>query len=97
MTHVFVVEIRDVANIGGITAVIVEVTPVTGLTGSTLPLAVGLDLITQTGPLIWPILAEKNSTRITWSINAGKIGTLQVHVGVGMRIRRTKMNINAVA
>jgi len=46
ITHVIMDGIRDVANIGGITVVIVEVTPVTGLTVATLPLVVGSDLMT---------------------------------------------------
>jgi len=57
--------IRDVENIGGITIVIVEVTPVTGLAVATLPLAVGSNLMTQIDPLNHPILAETKSTRIT--------------------------------
>jgi len=40
-THAMVVGIRYVPNIGGITAVIVEVTKVTGITVAILSLAVG--------------------------------------------------------
>jgi len=40
-THAIVVGIRYVPNIGGITAVIVEVTKVTGITVAILSLAVG--------------------------------------------------------
>jgi len=46
ITHVIVDRIRDVANIGGITVLIVEVTPVTGLAVEILSLAVGFDLMT---------------------------------------------------
>jgi len=41
MTSIILVGIRDMPDIEGITAVIVEVTKVTGLTMEILPLAVG--------------------------------------------------------
>jgi len=52
--------------------------------------------MTQIGPLNRPILIETSPTRIIWSINAGKIGTPQVHAGAEMRSRKPKMSINAV-
>ena len=63
-THVIVDGIRNMANIEGITVVIAEVTPVTGLSVITLPLIAGSNLMTQIGLLNQPILAEKNPTRI---------------------------------
>jgi len=91
MNHVIVGGIRDVANIGGIKVLIVEVTPVTGLAVVTLPLFVGSDLITQIGLLNQPILTETNPTRILWNISAGNTGIPQTHTGVGIRSRkRTK-------
>jgi len=96
-THVIVDGIRDVANIGRITVVIMEVTPVTGLAVEILPLVVGSDLMIQIGLLNQMILAEKNPTRIIWNMSTGKTGTHQIHAGVGMRSSRTKMNTNIVA
>jgi len=73
-THVIVDGIRDVANIGRITVVTVEATPVTGLAVTTLPLVVGPDLMTQIGLHNQQILAEINPTRIIRNISAGKTG-----------------------
>jgi len=46
-TQVIVDGIKDVANIGGITVVIVEVTPVIVLAVENLPLVVGSNLMNQ--------------------------------------------------
>jgi len=62
--HVIMDRIRDMAIIGGITVVITEVTPVTGLSMAALPLVVGPELMIQIGLLSQLILAETNPTRI---------------------------------
>jgi len=69
------------ANIRGITAVILEVTKETGLTVATLPLVVGLNLTTQIDRLIRPILVETSPTRIIWSITTEKTGAPHIHAG----------------
>ena len=95
--HAIVDSIREVEYIGEITVVIVEITPVTGLAVATLPLVVGLDLMTQKRPLNQPIFAETNPIKITWNISTGKTGAPQIHARAGMRSRRTQMNKNVVA
>jgi len=94
-THVIVDRTRDVANIEGVTVVIMKVTPVMRLAMATLPLVVGSDLMTQIGLLNQPILAETNPTRIIWNISARKTETSQIHAGSRMRSRRTKISTNA--
>jgi len=96
--HVIMYMIKELVKIGGITTVIVVITPVLGLTVTTLLLDVGSGLMDQTGHHNLHDLAEINSNRNLRNLGAGKINILQAHAGVGMRRKKmTEMNISAAA